>query len=81
MQGTLKGHKRGVWDCQFSSHDRVIATASGDRTLKLWSLTDYRCLRTFQGHMAGVLRVRFLGTGLQVSFAAKVLATEILLIH
>jgi U3 small nucleolar RNA-associated protein 13 len=66
LHGTLKGHKRGVWDCQFAPHDRVIATASGDRTLKLWSTTDCNCIRTFQGHMAGVLRVRFLGSGLQV---------------
>jgi len=66
LHGTLKGHKRGVWDCQFSSHDRVIATASGDRTLKLWNIGDCSCVRTFQGHMAGVLRVRFLGTGLQL---------------
>ncbi|KAL7542928.1 hypothetical protein ACHAXR_012213 [Thalassiosira sp. AJA248-18] len=66
LYGTLKGHKRGVWDCQFSPHDRVVATASGDRTLKLWSIADCSCVRTFQGHMAGVLRVRFLGTGLQL---------------
>lgn len=66
LHGTLKGHKRGVWDCQFSTHDRVLATASGDRTLKLWSIADCSCVRTFQGHMAGVLRVRFLGTGSQL---------------
>lgn len=66
LHGTLKGHKRGVWDCQFAPHDRVVATASGDRTLKLWSTADCSCVRTFQGHMAGVLRVRFLGTGLQL---------------
>ena len=66
LHGTLKGHKRGVWDCQFAPHDRLVATASGDRTLKLWSTTDCNCIRTFQGHMAGVLRVRFLGSGLQV---------------
>jgi len=66
LHGTLKGHKRGIWDCQFSPHDRVLATASGDRTLKLWSIADCSCVRTFQGHMAGVLRVRFLVTGLQL---------------
>lgn len=66
LHGTLKGHKRGVWDCQFSPIDRVVATASGDKTIKLWSTTDCNCIRTFQGHMAGVLRVRFLQTGLQV---------------
>ena len=66
LHGTLKGHKRGVWDCQFSQHDRVLATGSGDRTVKLWSIADCSCVRTFQGHMSSVLRVRFLGTGLQL---------------
>ncbi|KAL7521586.1 hypothetical protein ACHAWX_006263 [Stephanocyclus meneghinianus] len=66
LHGTLKGHKRGIWDCQFSHTDRVLATASGDRTIKLWSISDCSCVRTFQGHMAGVLRVRFLATGLQL---------------
>eukprot|EP00574_Skeletonema_japonicum_P011228 CAMPEP_0201732264 /NCGR_PEP_ID=MMETSP0593-20130828/28350_1 /ASSEMBLY_ACC=CAM_ASM_000672 /TAXON_ID=267983 /ORGANISM="Skeletonema japonicum, Strain CCMP2506" /LENGTH=387 /DNA_ID=CAMNT_0048225209 /DNA_START=1 /DNA_END=1160 /DNA_ORIENTATION=- len=66
LHGTLKGHKRGVWDCQFSQHDRVLATGSGDRTVKLWSIADCSCVRTFQGHMSSVLRVRFLETGLQL---------------
>jgi len=66
LHGTLKGHKRGVWDAQFAPHDRVIATASGDKTLKLWSTSDCNCIRTFQGHMSGVLRVRFLLGGLQM---------------
>ena len=66
LRGTLRGHKRGVWDCQFSSYDRVIATSSGDKTVKLWSLTDYSCVRTFQGHLSTVLRVRFLCGGLQL---------------
>ena len=66
LKGTLKGHKRGVWDCQFSSFDRVVATCSGDRTLKLWSLGDFSCVRTFQGHSASTLRTRFLSGGLQL---------------
>ena len=66
LQGTLKGHKRGVWDCQFSPYDRVIATSSGDKTVKLWSLSDYSCVRTFQGHVSSALRVRFLNGGLQL---------------
>jgi FOG: WD40 repeat len=66
LKGTLKGHKRGIWDCKFSMHDRVLATCSGDKTVKLWSLGDFSCVRTFQGHSSSVLRVRFLSGGLQL---------------
>ena len=66
LKGILKGHKRGVWDCQFSKFDRVIATCSGDKTVKLWSLGDHSCVRTFQGHSSGTLRVRFLCAGMQL---------------
>jgi U3 small nucleolar RNA-associated protein 13 len=62
----LKGHRRGVWDCQFSPYDRVLASSSGDKTIKLWSLSDYSCVRTFHDHSASVLRVRYLLGGLQL---------------
>ena len=35
---------------QFSSVDKVIATCSGDKTIKIWSVTDFTCLKTFEGH-------------------------------
>lgn len=31
---TLRGHKRGVWAVAFSPVDQVVATASGDKTLR-----------------------------------------------
>ena len=61
----LQGHKCGIWDCPFSPQDRVIAT--GDRTVKLWSLSDCTSVRTLEGHTSSVLRVRLLlAGGLQV---------------
>ncbi|KAG8925792.1 U3 small nucleolar RNA-associated protein 13 [Tulasnella sp. 418] len=69
--GTLHGHKRGVWNVRFSRHDRVIASASGDKTIKLWNLDDYSCLKTFEGHTNSVLRVEFLNRGIQLLSAAS----------
>lgn len=43
--GVFKGHKRGVWSVKFSSTDQCLATASGDRTVKLWSLGDFACIK------------------------------------
>ena len=56
-----------MWAAQFSPVDQAVATASGDKTLRLWALADGSCLRTFEGHTASVLRLNFLSAGTQVS--------------
>ena len=72
--GVLRGHKRGVWSVRFVPRDfppiagesgpasarGLVLTGSGDKTVKLWSLTDYGCLRTFEGHSHNVLKVVWL---------------------
>lgn len=74
VQGILRGHRRGVWSVSFAplstpvlqseqgsvSGKGVVITGSGDKTIKLWSLTDYSCLRTFEGHSNSVLKVTWL---------------------
>ena len=64
--GTCKGHKRGVWCVKFGRHEKVLATASGDKTVKLWNLGDFTCIKTFEGHANSVLRVDFLSEGQQL---------------
>lgn len=49
LLGTCKGHKRGVWSVKFSKTDRVLATGSGDKTVKIWSLDDFSCLKVSPG--------------------------------
>ncbi|KAI5865454.1 U3 small nucleolar RNA-associated protein [Durotheca rogersii] len=74
VQGILKGHRRGVWSVSFAPPSTpvlqgeqgsvagkgVILTGSGDKTVKLWNLVDYTCLRTFEGHSNSVLKVVWL---------------------
>ncbi|KAK9775559.1 putative WD40-repeat-containing domain protein [Seiridium cardinale] len=74
VQGILRGHRRGVWSVSFApsntpiiqseqgpvSGKGAVVTGSGDKTVKLWSLTDYTCLRTFEGHTNSVLKVVWL---------------------
>lgn len=72
VQGVLRGHRRGVWSVKFAPKDAppligdsgpvstargLILTGSGDKTVKIWSLTDYSCLRTLEGHTNSVLKV------------------------
>lgn len=75
VQGILRGHKRGVWSVRFSPEKMpaiqgedgpvtskgVVLTGSGDKTIKIWSLSDYTCIRTCEGHSNSVLKVAWLG--------------------
>ena len=73
--GILRGHRRGVWSVKFATQGTppfttdgkqasntrgYVLTGSGDKTVKIWSLTDYSCLRTFEGHSNSVLKVVWL---------------------
>ncbi|PQE04289.1 hypothetical protein CJF30_00010073 [Rutstroemia sp. NJR-2017a BBW] len=74
VQGVLRGHRRGVWSVKFAPKDTpnivgengpaagkgLVLTGSGDKTVKIWSLSDYSCLRTFEGHSNSVLKVAWL---------------------
>jgi U3 small nucleolar RNA-associated protein 13 len=71
LLGTCKGHKRGVWNVRFGRTERVLATGSGDKTIKLWSLEDFSCVKTFEGHTNSVLRVDFINAGMQLVSAAS----------
>jgi U3 small nucleolar RNA-associated protein 13 len=75
VAGILRGHKRGVWSIRFapantpplnlgdggtSSSRGLLASGSGDRTVKVWSLSTYTCLLTLEGHSNSVLKVVWL---------------------
>jgi U3 small nucleolar RNA-associated protein 13 len=73
VTGILRGHKRGVWSIRFAPKDAppinteaggsskgLLASGSGDRTVKLWSLSTYTCILTLEGHSNSVLKVLWL---------------------
>lgn len=74
----LKGHKRGIWSVEFSPVDQCIITASGDKTIKIWALSDGSCLKTFEGHTSSVLRASFITRGTQFISCGNVLTVTCL---
>ncbi len=55
--GTCKGHRRGVWSVKFSRTDRVMASGAADRTVRLWSLDDYSCLKVGVSRILSLVRL------------------------
>ena len=49
-----KGHTYPVWACDFSPFSFYFATASHDRTARLWSSEHITPLRIFAGHLSDV---------------------------
>jgi len=67
--GVLRGHRRGVWTVKFQPKESqvpgsggkgLIATGSADKTVRVWSLSDYSCLLTLEGHSNSVLKIAWL---------------------
>ncbi|ESQ39813.1 hypothetical protein EUTSA_v10000860mg [Eutrema salsugineum] len=58
----LKDHKERATDVVFSPVDDCLATASADRTAKLWK-TDGTLVQTFEGHLDRLARVAFHPSG------------------
>ncbi len=67
--GVLRGHRRGVWTVKFApkgtnvpntASKGLIGTGSGDKTVKIWNLSDYSCLLTLEGHSNSILKLAWL---------------------
>src|ERR1700739_4780503 len=55
----FKGHTDLVTDVAFSPDGRAIATASKDKTIKLWNTAQGEAVRTFRGHLNSVESISF----------------------
>lgn len=65
----LEIHKEEVTDISFSPNSKIIATASKDKTVKLWGL-DGKEITTLQGHQDLVSSVKFSPTGQIIATAS-----------
>ena len=58
----FKGHTERVTDVMFSPVNECLATASADRTARLWS-AEGSLLKTFEGHLDRLARIAFHASG------------------
>ncbi|NEO98812.1 MAG: hypothetical protein F6K58_09070 [Symploca sp. SIO2E9] len=65
----LEDHKSTVYRVSFSPNGKTIASASSDRTVKLWS-NDGKLLKTLEGHADGVIGVSFSPDGKMIASAS-----------
>jgi len=64
LQGTLQGHSSWVLAVAAAGDSASqIATASSDKTVKVWDMTARQCLHTFDDHADQVWGVAFDRTG------------------
>ena len=55
----LKGHTKAVASVNFSPNGQRLASASSDRTVKLWDSASGQLLRTLTGHAEPVSSLTF----------------------
>jgi WD40 repeat protein len=56
---TLEGHNAPVTSVAFRPDNKMLASASGDKTIRLWDPTTGQCLQTLEGHNTWVHSVVF----------------------
>jgi len=66
----LEGHKAWIWDIAFNSEGDLLATASSDKTIKLWK-PDGSLVDTLRGHNAEVNSVAFSPDGQLIASAGN----------
>jgi hypothetical protein len=74
---TLRGHQDKVWSIAWSPDESKLATASGDRTVKVWEADTGSELRTLRGHQDSVQSVAWSPDGSKLATASDDLTAKV----
>ncbi|MFN6454393.1 MAG: ribosome assembly protein 4 [Nostoc sp. EfeVER01] len=67
---TLEGHSNGVISVAFSPNRQQLASASYDKTIKIWDVSSGKLLKTLTGHSESVYSVVYSPNGQQLASAS-----------
>lgn len=59
VAGTIPGHSSWVLSVSFAADGKHFASSSSDKTVKVWSFGERRCLYTFKHHTDQVWSVKY----------------------
>ncbi|MEG4518497.1 MULTISPECIES: WD40 domain-containing protein [unclassified Microcoleus] len=59
MVKVLRGHTGGIWSVAVCLDNQLLASGSGDRTIRLWNLQTGSCLNVLHKHTSWVTSVSF----------------------
>ncbi len=71
VQLTLRGHTAGLWDIAYSPDGKHLATASIDKTAKVWDAITGQALLTMPGHADIINAVAFSPDGARLATASS----------
>ncbi len=70
LRATLKGHDDDVYMAAYSPDGSRIASASEDRTIKIWDVSSGECIKTLTGHTSDVFSVNWNSAGTKLVSAS-----------
>jgi WD40 repeat protein len=69
--GYVHGHTHAVYSVAFNSDRKTLASASGDKAVKLWDLATNKERATLKGHTESVMSVAFSPDGKTLASASR----------